>query len=709
MTQSGRIAKNDLEKVKHHLSMELYDASVSCDGLLRDLKENGGFSSIAYDAKTREDWHPLQHLRNLLILQKAAYSPENPDYLREELVRGITRCARFWAEQDFHCDWNGWFEDIGEPLILADCLLLPLGDDDGAVRQKLTGRAARHGLRMEKKKKRVRERQVNSTGGNLTDKLMTDLKIAAAAGSMEETWWLRELLENELRVFPNRKWWAHRWDNEGIKADMGFFQHFELLYTGGYGDVFLQGVNAFLRCTNGTLFALSPASLNLYADFILDGAQYFMRNGYRDISASGRGIARPGELKSPLFSHVLEAARLLAMETRVRRGEELRRMLGARSETADRGAGGHIYFYKCDTAAYNGPRHMTTVRAASKRTKNSEALNGENVLGHYLGAGSTLFCSHGDEYEDIFPLWDWNRIPGVTAVQGYLPVGGDETYIRMGRTSFVGGCSNGAAGANCLLYRDNKVKAQKAWFLFEEGTVCLGTDIHSREKREVVTTVEQSLRRGTVLVCAQGEKRAFGDEERTERVAWVHHRDAGYLFGDGANVMIRSGERQGDWNRVSTRLPSTPHRDTVLEISLPHGPSPKNAAYEYTVLLGVDAAATEQYAKAPTLVTLCNTKRIQAVWHREKQWALAVFWKAGEMCLPNGERVEASAPCTLLYETDGGVLHASNPSQTKKNLVVTVGEKKIAISFLRGDRAGQTVTVFTGQPEISCGNLPNKM
>ena len=62
-------------------------------------------------------------------------------------------------------------------------------------------------------------------------------------------------------------------------------------------------------------------------------------------------------------------------------------------------------------------------------------LNNENLKGYNLPLGATNILTSGKEYEGIFPVWNWNKIPGTTAVQhqdstrleGYLF--GNSNYI----------------------------------------------------------------------------------------------------------------------------------------------------------------------------------------------------------------------------------------------------------------------------------------
>lgn len=103
----------------------------------------------------------------------------------------------------------------------------------------------------------------------------------------------------------------------------------------------------------------------------------------------------------------------------------------------------------------------------------------ENARGRHLGAGVFLNYKRGDEYADIFPLWDWNAIPGLTVADGagttcrevtsnpsaFPPTNtscwcnGAETHA-VGETAFVGAATDGVSAAVAFEF-----VTPKAWFV----------------------------------------------------------------------------------------------------------------------------------------------------------------------------------------------------------------------------------------------------
>lgn len=685
---------DDIKIIRLRMTEDLYDSSADPQQYIEKLNADGSFSDIDYYTDKKDTWHPAEHLDRILIMEKAAYTPKNKYYKDENLIGSINNAIAFWVNQNFYCDWNDWWNNLGTGPKIADILLFPNDGLDKSYIDALTEKLYSITCFTEEKERAVKEREINSTGGNLTDIVNHSLKYAVLTDDGSAIMCLTHLIENELRPFPSARLFEKRWDAEGIKADMSFQQHFEQLYFGGYGEVFLNGMNTYIQYTDKTQFALSDDKLNFYQDFILDGIQFAVRGNTSDISASGRSIVRKKENSAEitgLTKAVINACHiLLNCDADLTRKAELEGLISSRNDDADQGAGGHRYFFSSDYQVYNAQSYMASVRAASKRTKNSEALNGENVLGHYLGAGATMFYIDGEEYFNIFPLWDWNKIPGTTTAQGYLPYGGDNTYTRMGKTSFVGGVSNGKIGMSCLDYNDNKVKAKKAWFMFDEGVVCLGTDISSTSKYDVFTCINQTLAKDDFAVSENSEVYTAETYDKTGSFDWVYNNKIGYITNSSVSVKVE--ERTGDWQSISERVDSEEYRGKVFEIGIPHSSKPKKESYDYTVLMNTTVDKLNAYCMNPTIETLSNTNSIQAVHNKNSNTVMAVFWKKGTLALPNGDTLKVNRGCTLICEEQQDVykIYISNPLQNGKEISVSINNIENKIAFEKGMYAGMT-------------------
>ena len=107
---------------------------------------------------------------------------------------------------------------------------------------------------------------------------------------------------------------------------------------------------------------------------------------------------------------------------------------------------------------------------SSQRIAINESINGENLLGAMMGDGATTLYRRGDEYADIFPVWDWNKVPGTTVEQ--VPPSRDELKVK-GKTSFVGGVSDGTFGMCAMDLARGKLAARASLAAFVLDTACL--------------------------------------------------------------------------------------------------------------------------------------------------------------------------------------------------------------------------------------------
>ena len=167
--------------------------------------------------------------------------------------------------------------------------------------------------------------------------------------------------------------------------------------------------------------------------------------------------------------------------------------------------------------------------------------------------------------QGIFPVWNWTRLPGITAWQNAPPETPCSTVKQLGRSKFVGGISDGSVGAAAFdfhandFYHDSSVSspptdfnpdvdvdtddlslpgpiaARKSWFFFDGGFVALGANITAQGPQSsgnavvpvVTTSANQALLHGDVTI-SNGSKLLAGTHD-VSSAAWVHHADVGYV------------------------------------------------------------------------------------------------------------------------------------------------------------------------------------
>ncbi len=662
--------ERDMQTIRERIiqNENLYSTSANPQSLLDRLDENGRFNNVDY-TQTGEPWGISNALVNVTTMLQAYYSEGNAWYQNSELFEKCELVLRDWAEHQYKST-NWWHQQINVPQKLSTILLYPLPEDADylpALRE-----LAKLGLPVVDESTPHKSDR-NGTGGNLTDKLQTAIKIAAAtddAESMEHV--VQYLLDNELSVF------SHLNDGEGIMVDGSFHQHGALLYNGSYGSVFCTGVNKLLRYLADTEFMVSDRAVNAYADFILDGHSLMFRGNGSDFAMFGRAISRPGGVGGSVRSNSLDAVNVLLTLPGVERRTELLALKNQRLSGTDYGLNTAKHFWTSDFTVVHRDDFYVSVRNSSNRNKNTEYMNNENSKAYYIADGATVIMQSGTEYYDIFPVWDWSKIPGTTTA--YLPFASiPSPAAEKGQKEFVGGVTNGLYAVSAMDYAHNGVSAKKANFFFDDGFMALGAGITGTQGNTVYTTLNQCLLSGDVRYSSGGSAQTLpGAQERSvPGVSWVLHGGVGYYFPQSQDVLVGNAEKSGTWQSINSSKSGATVTKDVFCLSMSHGAQPQNQTYAYTVLPAITEQELTDYAQNPDMVEIANSAKSTAVWSKQANSVGIVFWSQGISNYKESVTVPASVtgmeqdltitaeedPCIVLLTKQGNTweLCVSNP------------------------------------------------
>ena len=73
------------------------------------------------------------------------------------------------------------------------------------------------------------------------------------------------------------------------------------------------------------------------------------------------------------------------------------------------------YFWRGEIMVCKSKSSYVSLKLSSKKTVGAEFLNRENRRGLWLGTGVLSLYTHPDDFKNIYPLWDWSKLPGVTS------------------------------------------------------------------------------------------------------------------------------------------------------------------------------------------------------------------------------------------------------------------------------------------------------
>ncbi|MFA7472513.1 MAG: polysaccharide lyase family 8 super-sandwich domain-containing protein [Spirosomataceae bacterium] len=680
----------DINLIKKRVLDELLRGGVrdgEIENILSRIEDDGRFSGINYADLSRTAGFPHRfHTAGLFNLAKAYKIPSSRYYQDKQLKAKLEKSLRFWAKNDFIGD--NWHDNqITTPTNLVH-LLLVIGDElpKDLVDQLLpiVGRA-----------------HMNASGARPSGDRIVIAGILAKSllfqGKYDEFDQIIRIIEGELKFSTGER---------GMQHDYSFHHRVDRVNnTSSYG--YGKYANAFGEWSYyvaGTRYKFSQEKINHLIDYYLEGVYKQMVYGvYDDVSVKNRSITQKTSFTP---KGTLEIERLL-VSTNYRK-DELEEIIRLRKGESKPSASFAKFFWQTEHFVIQRPCYYTTVRMFSTRNRNmEEPYNGPGKPTHHRADGTNYLMLKGDEYHDIWPVYDWQKISGTTIVQ--KPALPSPTEIQKeGLTDFVGAVTDGMIGAVVFDFKSphDPLEAKKSWFFFDQEYVCLGTDIQSKSEFDVVTTVNQTLMRGDVKIEQNGSPQTLPRGKRSlSNVKWVHHNQIGYLFPEPATVTLSNQTETGRWSditdqkNISTELVSK----DVFSLWFDHGKKPRKASYAYIVVPCVSEDALRETSRNNRSIKIVsNNDSIQAVIHQKEGIVQAVFYKAGTLDIGEGKSITVDSPGLVMLKAKNGritELTVADPSRKLNRINLWVDGQYTS----KGD---QYRTLTEGQKTLFIIDLP---
>jgi len=680
----------DINLIKKRVLDELLRGGVrdgEIENILSRIEDDGRFSGINYADLSRTAGFPHRfHTAGLFNLAKAYKIPSSRYYQDKQLKAKLEKSLRFWAKNDFIGD--NWHDNqITTPTNLVH-LLLVIGDElpKDLVEQLLpiVGRA-----------------HMNASGARPSGDRIVIAGILAKSllfqGKYDEFDQIIRIIEGELKFSTGER---------GMQHDYSFHHRVDRVNnTSSYG--YGKYANAFGEWSYyvaGTRYKFSQEKINHLIDYYLEGVYKQMVYGvYDDVSVKNRSITQKTSFTP---KGTLEIERLL-VSTDYRK-DELEEIIRLRKGESKPSASFAKFFWQTEHFVIQRPCYYTTVRMFSTRNRNmEEPYNGPGKPTHHRADGTNYLMLKGDEYHDIWPVYDWQKISGTTIVQ--KPALPSPTEIQKeGLTDFVGAVTDGMIGAVVFDFKSphDPLEAKKSWFFFDQEYVCLGTDIQSKSEFDVVTTVNQTLMRGDVKIEQNGSPQTLPRGKRSlSNVKWVHHNQIGYLFPEPATVTLSNQTETGRWSditdqkNISTELVSK----DVFSLWFDHGKKPRKASYAYIVVPCVSEDALRETSRNNRSIKIVsNNDSIQAVIHQKEGIVQAVFYKAGTLDIGEGKSITVDSPGLVMLKAKNGritELTVADPSRKLNRINLWVDGQYTS----KGD---QYRTLTEGQKTLFIIDLP---
>eukprot|EP01006_Ploeotia_vitrea_P065934 TRINITY_DN94052_c0_g1_i1.p1 TRINITY_DN94052_c0_g1~~TRINITY_DN94052_c0_g1_i1.p1 ORF type:complete len:773 (+),score=23.15 TRINITY_DN94052_c0_g1_i1:44-2362(+) len=625
----------------------LHKVDAEVEWAVDSLAPDGTWADIDYGDKGRSWWKTALHMQRCWLICIAYESPASRWYKNSTVLEATQRSFWWWLRTD-PINPNWWWNDIGIPSLVGKrLLLLPTNETQLKVARVILERSGSSWMTGCNRVWRALAQVMYGVAENNSSRVVT------AVGE-----WRSTVVKAKSR-------------DAGIQPDWSFHQHGPLLYSGwGYGAIFSTNVLVLLNITNGLpqQYTLQKKQLELFTSFVLIGQQLATRGPLFDFSACGRLMTYftnttrfgvnlghyhyfaafvPFENAFPSFAPPFVTAlgvNFANLLDTVPAFKPFSQRLHGKLPPASV----HRHFWTSDYSVHHRPTFTSTVHMYSDNTINTECVNSENKQGKFLANGALTVRTHGLEYADIFPVWDWWRIPGTTAelvpswplsccTDRHSTCGDCDRCIQnVTHSAFVGGVSDGQYGCSVLEFDSHApstLRIQKTYFYFDDCVVAMGTGLERvKPSSMVITSIDQRNLNGDVLFWENSEEYKLHEKSTTTFHAgnasiW-HDGVATFVLSENSTLNISNQDQTGSWGAI-TQGGYTPITKPVFSATLHHIP-PYTGGYLYLMApSSMNDVLPLKQRLLSNLEFVRQDRQAQVVWRKQPDLLQAIIWADG--------------------------------------------------------------------------------
>lgn len=587
--------------------------------LTNTLCADGSWKDINYKDSKRSGWEPKIHAERILKLAKYYYQKRQqlkPVQI-SRLTNTIHQAMNFWFKHELICP-NWWYNQIGIPRTLGPAFLL--------FEQEMS----------EEEKQAAVKVMMNSAFG------MTGQNKVWLAGNvliralLENDWELtkdaREVITSEITLGQK----------EGIKADWSFHQHGPQQQFGNYGLSFLCNMSFYSELFAGTSLAFSQEQQKILTSLLLEGYQWIIWRGYWDVNGLNRQLFRNADVDKGF--RLLFAAYSLMKSSEPEVAGKIQEMIDRNSTSSQvpNTFTGNKHFCESDYTIHRTPAWMASVRMASERVIGTELVNEDNLKGYYMADGALYTYVRGDEYHNIFPFWDWRRIPGITTYENNAPIPNPNKTDSRNHSSCVGGVTYQHTGITAMQLKRNKLEANKTWVFTDDYVLCMGSNIHADSTATIMTSIDQRFSKDKVW--SEDNKRFF-------------HDNTGYIILQADTCIAVTENKEGQWKDFMGMYKPEMLKNKLFSIYLKHRKD-MPASYIYLTLPATTQQKVRKFDSSPIHI-LRNDKEAQAVVI--KDLCYVSVYHPTQILIESQNPIVISEPGTYIIHTQKGNFVAHTP------------------------------------------------
>lgn len=636
------------------------------EDLITKMLPSGTWADIDFTDKNAPGWTPKNHASRVLDLTRVYSNPNHSMYLSQNVENAIRKAMNFWFDK-MPVAGNWWYNQIGIPKTLGAAFMLfenQMNEDE----------IAKAIVVMNNSKISMTAQNRVWLAGNV---LVRGMLLNDAALIQEA----RDAINSEIKIAYGKA--------EGIKVDQSFHQHGPQQQYGNYGAAYLATMGFWAYILDDTAYALDAEKFGILSDLTNLGFRRILWKGYMDVNCMGRQFYVNAQ-RHKAFSMMFSANAL--EQSDAAHAPQYAELIDENLKKEEVGLQGNYHFWKSDMTVQREPTWMTSLKMSSDRVIGTEG-GSENIKGYYVADGALYTYVQGNEYENIFPNWDWTKIPGVTNPNTGKPWPAWKWLDKQNLGAFVGNVNDGKYGLTSMeLYRDS-LTGRKAWFFTPNYVLCLGAGISYDEKYPVTTTVEQALRREDFKVLKKKKWMPIDSLAFEGKDNRFFHKNIGYVLLNAKGV-AKVNNRTNSWNEIMRLYPKTMiETNDVYTLYIDHGVGPKNASYQYVVLPDVTPSEVRKFDNS-SYKLIENSESLQAIRLADGTYAIAMY-KADAISLDNDLQFSSDKPALFLIKKNRGswIVDAADPTQRLSKLSIKLNGKIMDISLPADEYRGKSVTV----------------
>lgn len=596
--------------------------------LIHLLNDQGCWQDIDYTNTDRANWKAIQHLKRTQNLALAWADPQSKWYHHDSLKQAIDHALNYWLYHRLY-NPNWWYNEIGVPRYMQNILIL--------LRPRLTKFERIRGL------EELDQYRINGTGTNLIWSAGLGFHYGALTN---DTMLMRHCIDtilHEIKITTN----------EGIQPDYSFHMHGNRLQIFSYGTAFLAEIVKIAIECRGTTWAFPKEKIKLLADFVLKGCQWMCRGINTVPGTIDRSVSRVNALHNADVRNVLPELIELRRDAKLGVSTDMNTFFN-RQNGKGQPLTGFRYFPYSDFAAYQCKNLSFFLKTISTRTLPSESINGENLKGHLLNSGDAYLVHNGNEYFNLMPVWNWDKLPGITSFK---------SANKIIRKPFVGSVSNEKNGLTAMDYTMEgtdttmKVYAHKIWACHNNLVVCLISGLNIHNTKENIFTVLDQCRLSGIVTANNISNKIKKGTHILKNVRWIQHGNFAYILIKPANIHLYADTISGTWASINASESGEVITDSVFMPVIIHKKQ-ADPSTGYVLTYCPTAKKAEQLADNPSWKIWRNDTLCQAVQF-EDGTLMAAFFKPSTLSMDDNKQIKVNYPCLLLLSKNK--LYISDP------------------------------------------------